>query len=380
MTDIDALSADLDRLRDELRADVSEADARHLSKVAFVGRAASVLGWLSSGLALNPLSVVLMSLGIVGRWTTVAHHVVHRGYDQVPGAPRRFHSKRFARGWWARLWHWPDVLHPEAWRHEHNTLHHYKLNEELDPDQPELNLTWLRGARMPVPLKYALIFVAMLTWRWIYYAPNTMRELHNHRARHKAPGRDGPVALSPLTSFGRATWMQCLLPYVLLHFVLLPLPFLAFGTGAWTAAVLNRLGAELLANLHTFIIIVPSHAGEDLWIFDDPIRDRRDFYLRQIAGSANYRTGGFLNDYLHGWLNYQIEHHLFPDMTMLQYTKAQPRVAEIVRRHGLPYIQESVWARLRRLLEVMVGTETMPRWTDEVDRAASAATPGVSNR
>ena len=32
-----------------------------------------------------------------------------------------------------------------------------------------------------------------------------------------------------------------------------------------------------------------------------------DFYLRAVIGSANFRTGGNVNDFLHGWLNYQIE-------------------------------------------------------------------------
>ncbi len=95
-------------------------------------------------------------------------------------------------------------------------------------------------------------------------------------------------------------------------------------------------------------------------LFDEPMTGRGDFYFRQMVGSANYRTGGFFNDYLHGWLNYQVEHHVFPDMTMLQYTKAQPRLAEIAAKHGVPCVQESVWKRLARLLRVMVGTETMP--------------------
>ena len=369
------LGAELDALRDALKADVSEADTRHLLRIAWIGRGASWLGWASSGFGLNPVSMLLMSLGIVVRWTTVAHHVVHRGYDHAPGIPPRFTSKRFAQGFWARLWHWPDVLHPEAWRHEHNTLHHYRLNEEWDPDQPELNLAWLRQARLPLALKYLFIGLAMLTWRWIYYAPNSMRELVNHRQKRRILGRDDGIALAPWTPVGRAVWGQCLLPYMLVHFVVLPLPFLAFGTTAWMWAVINRVGADVLANVHSFVVIVPSHVGDDLWRFDTPIRNRDDFYRHQLAGSANYRTGGFWNDLLHGWLNYQIEHHLFPDLTMRQYTRAQPQVEAIAHRHGLPYVQNSVWVRLRRLLRVMVGTETMPMWPDETPQSGVPASP-----
>ena len=36
--------------------------------------------------------------------------------------------------------------------------------------------------------------------------------------------------------------------------------------------------------------------------------------------------GGDVNDFLHGWLNYQIEHHLFPDLPPLRYRQLQPKV------------------------------------------------------
>lgn len=362
--DLDALESDLNALRDELRDGVSSADAQHLRRVALFGRAATVIGWATAWIFPNPLSMFAISTGIVGRWTMIAHHVTHRGYDKVPDVPEHLRSKKFASTWWRRLLDWPDLIDPEAWRHEHNTLHHYKLNEIYDPDQPEHNLGWLRDAKLPLFVKYIVVMFAALTWRWVYYPPNTMRELYEAEMRRaKTPvqmSHNDYRTLVPWARPGRDTWFRCFLPYFLLHFVLLPLPFLLIGPTAWAYVIINRVGAEVLSNLHTFLIIVPSHAGDDLTLFDDPIEGRGDFYYRQIAGSANYRTGGFLNDYMHGWLNYQIEHHVFPDMSMLQYTKAQPRVEEIARKHGLPYVQESVWSRLGHLVRVMVGTETMP--------------------
>jgi hypothetical protein len=29
-------------------------------------------------------------------------------------------------------------------------------------------------------------------------------------------------------------------------------------------------------------------------------------FICQVVSSANYRTGGDVNDFLHGWLNYQV--------------------------------------------------------------------------
>ena len=108
--------------------------------------------------------------------------------------------------------------------------------------------------------------------------------------------------------------------------------------------------------------------GDDLYRFEEGIEGRGEFYLRQIVGSTNYRTGGDLVDFAHGWLNYQIEHHLWPDMSMLSYRRAAPRVREICERHGVPYVQGSVWTRLGKLVDVAVGDSSMPYWESEPAR------------
>ena len=133
----------------------------------------------------------------------------------------------------------------------------------------------------------------------------------------------------------------------------------------------NSVGAEALTNLHTFAIIVPNHAGDDLYRFEGVTRDRAELYVRQVAGSANYETGGDLRDFMHGFLNYQIEHHLFPDLPPLAYQRAQPRVKELCAKHGVPYVQGSVWSRVKKLADILVGKTSM-RWGDGLSRRARA--------
>ncbi len=373
--EIRALQTDLDALRDALRAEGGEADARHLRKVERTGWAFTLLGWLTAWIAPNPISALALSTGIFARWTMVGHHVVHRGYDKIPGLPGRLHSKRFARGW--RRWiDWADWMDVDAWRHEHNTLHHYRLGEEADPDQPELNLETIRNSSLPMWFRKTLVLLAACVWKPMYYAPNTMRALHNHQTRRDdsvEPVRFlSPRMLLPFATPGSWTWVRCYLPYVLLHFVLLPLPFLAISKWAWMSALVNRLLAEVLTNIHAWIIIVPNHAGHDVHRFEEPITNGGEFYLRQIVGTSNYQTGGYWNDFAHGYLNYQIEHHLFPDMTMLQYAKAQPAVREICERHGLTYLQEPIMTRVRKLVRVMVGQDDMLVWGASAPAEASA--------
>jgi fatty acid desaturase len=366
--DAEAFARDLDALRARIRKEVGPSDRAHLSKIERWGRLCTAAGWATTWLGPNLISAALIAQGRTARWATVTHHVLHKGYDRVPDMPESRTSKGFARGW-RRLLDWNDWIAPEAWAFEHNQQHHYRLGEDADPDHVELNTDWLRDATWPQPVKLVALSALAATWKFSYYAPNTLRQLRG-RVGKKPADR---AALEPLASmFATAElWRRCLGPYALTQFALFPALYLPLGPWAALSALANNLGAELLTNLHTFLIITPNHVGDDISIFDGPPQDRAEFYRRQVVGSTNFRTGGDLNDFLHGWLNYQIEHHLFPDLTMLQYQRIQPEVRAICERHGVPYVQQSVWKRLSKTVAVMTGRADMRRETV----APSEATP-----
>jgi fatty acid desaturase len=119
--------------------------------------------------------------------------------------------------------------------------------------------------------------------------------------------------------------------------------------------------ADLLCNVHTFVIIVPNHAGRDMYLYRTPVKGKSDeWLLRQCISSANYTTANNTTDYLQGWLNYQIEHHMFPDLSAYEYQVIQPYVAAVCRRHGVPYVCESVLVRLWKTVKIMTGQESIP--------------------
>jgi fatty acid desaturase len=313
------------------------------------GRVCTTLGMLSAGIAPNPASALLLSLGRSTRWLLM-HHVGHRGYDKVPGVPARYTSKVFARGK-RRFLDWPDWMLPEAWIYEHNVLHHSFTGEERDPDLIERNTEELR--KYPEPVRYALLGLLSITWRASYYAPNT---LDTYRAR-----LDAKLGTEQSEGRNRELWLQCYLPYAALHFGLLPLAYLPLGPWGVFSSFSNQVMAELLTNLHTFLVVGPNHSGDDLYRFDDRPTSRAEHALRQVLGSTNYRTGGDLVDYGHLFLNYQIEHHLFPDVPMRQYQKVQPKVRAICEKHGIPYVEQSVFSRAKKMLDIAVGKTKMRR-------------------
>lgn len=369
--DYDAFAAELDALRRELLRSIGPEDFAHLRRIAGAGRASTMLGYATAWIAPSPLSALLLAFGSSTRWAIVMHHVSHRGLDRIEEAPPEWKKERFAQGA-RRFVDWLDWISPAAWDFEHNRLHHYHTGELLDPDLVEHNVQSLRDAKIPVALKYAAVSFYALTWKLSYYAPSTFqtlqraKQLKEERRPIDAETMDGSdvpyhVVFDPRTEEGRAFWKECVLPYGLARFVVAPALFLPLGPIAAANVAINSALAELLTNLHTFAIIVPNHVGDDVHRFAGPPSDRPDLYVRQILGSVNFPTGGIVNDVLHGFLNYQIEHHLWPDLPPAAYVRAAPKVKAICEKHGVPYVQESVWKRLKQTVGVMVGKRSMIR-------------------
>jgi len=299
------------------------------------------------------------------------HHVGHRGYDKVPGVPAKYTSRVFAQGA-RRFLDWPDWMRPEAWIYEHNVLHHFHTGEDRDPDLIERNTEGLRSSSLPMAARYGLLGLLAVTWRASYYAPNTLRAW---RARLDEPthARTREESRADL----RALWTECYLPYAALHFAALPAVFLPLGPWAAFSAFSNSLMAEALTNLHTFCVVGPNHTGDDLYRFEDRPRSKGEYFVRQVIGSVNYATGGDLRDYAHLWRNYQIENPTCPDLPMSQYQRVQPRVQALCEKYGVPYVQQSVWQRVGKMLDIAVGRSSMQRIprSEAVDALRAGAQP-----
>jgi fatty acid desaturase len=372
--DIDqaALQKDIDAIKETIPAPNWE-DFQHLLKLERWGSGAVFAGIILIGVvsfydmsgfafwSLALIAALLIGIGNTARWANVTHPILHGAYDKVPNIPYAYTKAGFARGA-KRWWHWMDWIKPEAWEYEHNIMHHYHLGEDDDPDNVERNMKWLTESKIPMPIRYTIIALLAATWKFTYYAPNTLRILENKERRKRKEPELQEYEWSPLTKNGLELWKNYILPYGLGKFVVLPLIFwFPFGWIGVVNAFIILLLSEIVANVHSFIVIVPNHSAEDIYQFSEPHKSQGEFYLRQIMGSVNYNTGTDLIDFGQGFLNYQIEHHLFPNMPHSFYQKMQPIVKDICKKHDLEYRQESVWKRAWMTVELMVGKSKVLR-------------------
>eukprot|EP00548_Thalassiothrix_antarctica_P004163 CAMPEP_0194146422 /NCGR_PEP_ID=MMETSP0152-20130528/20578_1 /TAXON_ID=1049557 /ORGANISM="Thalassiothrix antarctica, Strain L6-D1" /LENGTH=435 /DNA_ID=CAMNT_0038846939 /DNA_START=118 /DNA_END=1425 /DNA_ORIENTATION=- len=384
--DINAFAKDIKELGKKLEKQQGIDDVNHLNKMVNCSNSCYLVAMLTMGFCVNPISIIGFSLFTFSRWTMIAHHTCHGGYDKCHPNKGRWNRFKFGIStFWRRFNDWFDWMMPEAWNIEHNNRHHFHLSEVDDPDLVEMNLSDLRESTMPMPLKYLQVLGAMLTWKWFYYSPNTYKELKLAKLRRE--GKPIPKGVNPedavtITSvlsgtnpFYSATELFAIVlgPYILLHFFIFPLPLLWIGnnfdmgygldgaTMYWNA-VKNLFFAEMLTNLHGFVAVVTNHAGDDMYRFRDGCRPHSgSFYLRQVLASVDFAMGDDLTDFMHGWLNYQIEHHLWPNLSMLSYQKSAPMVRELCAKHGVPYIKENVFIRLKKTIDIMVGNTSM-KW------------------
>lgn len=316
----------------------------------------TAVGWTLAIGGVNLGAIAALALANFSRWI-FAHHVCHGAYDRTKNLPSFVHSRHFGKGGWRWL-HWLDWMPPDAWAYEHNGLHHYQLNQPGgDPDLVEGKTTWLRSTNYPNAIKVILAILGGCFWKPMYYGPNTLIELWNSQ-------RPDQPALSiesdqiwrpwhkPFWSVLRYSW----LPYTIGQFVVPSLVVYAiWGSAASLGLIVNLIAAELLTNIYSFFVIVSNHSGVDLYRFEGKPRSKGEFYWRQITGSCNYYTGTWALDFTQGWLNYQIEHHVWPRMTLSQYRWVQPRVKALCDEWNIPYVQASLWTRSIAMLKVVSG-------------------------
>ncbi len=225
--DLAAFLEDIQKLGKEISDGLGEEDLAHLEKIEWFGRAATALGALTCWVAPNPFSAAALSLGRSTRWLLM-HHVGHRGYDRVPGTPERLTSKAFATGF-RRFLDWPDWIQPEAWKYEHNVLHHSHTGEEADPDIVERNSADVR--KYPKPIRYLVLGALALSWRASYYAPTTLDALREQRRRLRPDDKSLPRTVE---LFGKSY-----LPYLLFQFIAFPAAYLPLGPWAVFSAAAN---------------------------------------------------------------------------------------------------------------------------------------------
>ena len=105
---------------------------------------------------------------------------------------------------------------------------------------------------------------------------------------------------------------------------------------------------QLVFGLYMGSVFAPNHKGMPIL---DP-EDGGSYLERQVLTSRNIRPNRIVN-FIYGGLNYQIEHHLFPNMPRNRLGNARAIVRAFCRRYGIPYYETGVIRSQREILEFL---------------------------
>ena len=108
-----------------------------------------------------------------------------------------------------------------------------------------------------------------------------------------------------------------------------------------------------------YAILAPGHFPAEALRSTEEARKATDFFTHQTTSTVSFRTG-VLGRFLCSGLEYQIEHHLFPNLSHTHYPQVSLAVQALCRQQGLSYRSYSwasalwkSWAVLRLPQEVV---------------------------
>jgi linoleoyl-CoA desaturase len=223
------------------------------------------------------------------------------------------------------------------WNIKHNQLHHTFTNVEGHDDdienepfirmQSSQKAYWFqRFQHIYWVIVYGLMYLA-----WVFYLDFVKY------FRKRIGGRDNiRMMLSQHLGF----WITKL-AYIGL-FIVLPLFFIKTGH-----FIIGFLIFTFTTGLIISIIFQLAHGVEGPEFINPENTNtlHYDWATHQIKTTANFATRNPLITFFTGGLNYQIEHHLFPQISHVHYPKLSEIVRATCREHGLTYHE---WPTMRQ--------------------------------
>ncbi len=136
-------------------------------------------------------------------------------------------------------------------------------------------------------------------------------------------------------------------PLLMIGHLAVYLGLLFFLLGAWQAGlffVVHQAAFGLIMGS----VFAPNHKGM-LMIGEN---EEMDFFRRQVLTARNVKGHPF-TDFWYGGLNYQIEHHLFPNMPRNKLGEAQKVAKAFCEGHAVPYHETGVIQSQKEILQFL---------------------------
>lgn len=282
---------------------------------------------------------VLMGIGVAGIGTSVMHDSNHGAYTNNKVVTLLFGKLLNIIGGYDR-----------NWRIQHNILHHTYTNVDGLDEDIDAGI-FLRMSPNTKRLRfhkyqhlYAWVLYGIMNLYWVI--------AKDYKALFKY-AKNGLLKKEKITLRGALTELTI---YKIIYFgYMIALPIL-FANVAWYHVVLGFVAMQMVAGFLLACIFQLAHVMETSE-YPLPKEDKKmenSWAVHQLLNTTNFAPNNKLLSWYIGGLNYQIEHHLFPQICHIHYPKLSKIVAEVARQHNVPYNVQPTFRRALRQHALML--------------------------
>ena len=273
----------------------------------------------------SSISVLLMwaliGFGMSGIGLSIMHDANHNAYSKNKNVNKWM-------GYFLNILGGYDI----NWRIQHNVLHHTYTNiigmdEDVDAGIV-LRFTKDQNLKPYHRLQhiYAWFLYGLLTISWLVSKDFIQLKKYNKRGLLKTQDISYPKAITSLI-FWKSIYV----------FFILVLPTLV--TGNLGLNIAGFFIMEFIAGFFLTTVFLCAHIVDQA-DFPKPNNEgviTKNWYVHQLETTANFSNSKSFFSWFIGGLNYQIEHHLFPNICHVHYHEISKIVKRTAEEYNLPY-------------------------------------------
>ncbi|MCR9066419.1 MAG: acyl-CoA desaturase [Cytophagales bacterium] len=219
------------------------------------------------------------------------------------------------------------------WKIQHNVLHHTFTNiSGLDDDISKNASLRLSPHQVAKPFHKYQVFYAPLLYSILsiyWFLGKDFEQLVKYGKENLIQEQGYSLRRAGLEIIGSK------LIYVGI-FIVLPI---VFSSIAWWQTLLGFVLMHAICGLILALIFQCAHVLEETDFFqpDENGSLENSFAIHQMRTTANFANGSTIFSWLIGGLNYQIEHHLFPNICHVHYKEISVIVKSTAQEYNIPY-------------------------------------------
>lgn len=277
---------------------------------------------------------VIMGFGMAGIGLSIMHDANHGAYSKNQTVNK-------VVGYIITLIGGHDV----NWRIQHNVLHHTYTNVSgMDEDiNPGKTMRFSPHEPRLAAHKYQHIYA------WFLYGMMTV--LWSTTKDFKQITRYSKMDLLKTQNVSFATSLTILIVSKVVYFIVtLGLPMYFSALPIW-GTFLSFFFMHFICGVILGAIFQPAHVipTSNYPVPDESGNIEADWAVNQLYNTANFAPGARLFSWYVGGLNYQVEHHLFPNICHVHYRKISEIVRETAMEYNLPYYSQKTFGKALKL-------------------------------